>query len=52
MNIFKKLKIIPDLNYLSLKQLDIDIKNLFLTNNIAEHLNRIKLKIKYPISLN
>ncbi len=53
---YKKLRIIPDWNYyLTLKKLDIDIKNLFLTNNIAEHLNKIinsKLKRKYPIFLN
>ena len=54
--IYKKLKIIPEWNYyFILKKLEIDVKNLFLTNNIAEHLNKIlnsKLKSKFPIFMN
>ena len=54
--IYKKLKIIPEWNYYFIfKQLEIDIKNLFLRNNIAEHLNKIlnsKLKSKFPIFMN
>ena len=50
------MRIIPEWNYFNtLKMLDKDIKNLFLTNNVAEHLNKIinsKLITKYPMFLN
>ena len=49
---YKKLKIIPEWNYFNLlNSIEIDKKYLYITNNIAEHLNKIlnsKLNTKYP----
>ena len=49
---YKKLKIIPEWNYFYLlNSIEIDKKYLYITNNIAEHLNKIlnnKLNTKYP----
>ena len=48
-----KIKYIPDWNYYYIiKSIDFDIKYLFITNNIAEHNNKIlnsHLKTKYPL---
>ena len=50
---FKNIKFIPEFNYYNvLNSIEFDIKYLFLTNNIAEHLNKLlnaKLNSKYPV---
>jgi hypothetical protein len=48
---YKKLKIIPEWNYKNLlNSLELEQKYLYITNNIAEHINKIlnsKLNYKY-----
>ena len=39
---YKNIKFIPEFNYFKiLNSLDFDIKYLFITNNIAEHINKL-----------
>ena len=52
----KNIKFIPEFNYFKiLNSLNFDIKYLFITNNIAEHINKllnVKLNSKFPIFSN
>ena len=53
---YKKINIFPEWNYYHIiKSIDFDIKYLYLTNNISEHINKLlnsKLKSKYPTFIN
>ena len=49
---YKNIKIIPEWNYYNIiNSIEFDVKYLYLTNNIAEHINKLlnsKFQTKYP----